>query len=265
MTVIGKRAGRIMSEKQTKVLIVGESAYMIHVHFKGFASYESGYLSQPMDGFLKRFADTSVHFDFMPNHEVSRAFPLRLEEMQRYDVIVISDAPADSFLLHPDTLAGEILPNRLALIGDYVRAGGGFAMIGGWMSFAGFHGKAHYAYSPLAALLPVEIATGDDRMETPEGVHPEALAPGHSIFKGIDGPWPDFLGYNRFAARRGDTLLRFRENGDPLLVVEKIGNGRVACFASDIQPHWGSPRFQKWPHYTRFWEQLMAWLAGRLA
>ena len=41
------------------------------------------------------------------------------------------------------------------MIGDYVRAGGGFAMIGGWMSFGGFHGKAQYAYSPLAKLLPV--------------------------------------------------------------------------------------------------------------
>jgi uncharacterized membrane protein len=252
-----------MAERQTKALIVGETAYKIHIHFKGFASYETGYMSPSLDQFTGRFADTGVAFDFMPNHDVSLRFPSSLEEMQRYDVIVISDAPADSFLLHPDTLAGQRRPNRLAVIGDYVRAGGGFAMIGGWMSFGGFHGKAHYAYSPLAQLLPVRIDPGDDRMETPEGVHPEVLVPGHPVLAGIERAWPDFLGYNRFAATRGETLLRFRETGDPALVVEAVGRGRVACFASDLQPHWGSPRFTEWGSYTAFWANLMGWLAGR--
>ena len=151
--VVGKRvrkSGQIYGYGANQVLIVGESAYKIHVHFKGFASYETGYLSAGLEGFTDRFADKPVSFQFMHNHDISLRFPFTLAEMRAYDVIVISDAPADSFLLHPQTLAGEIMPNRLAVIGDYVRAGGGFAMIGGWMSFGGFHGKAHYAYSPLA-------------------------------------------------------------------------------------------------------------------
>ena len=156
------------------------------------------------------------------------------------------------------------MPNRLRVIGDYVRAGGGFAMIGGWMSFGGFHGKAHYAYSPLAKLLPVEIDRNDDRMETPEGVHPEAQAPDHPVLAGLGTDWPDMLGYNRFTATRGETLLTFRETGDPALVVDAVGDGRVACFASDLQPHWGSPRFQAWGSYTAFWVNLMSWLAGRI-
>src|SRR6185436_12096923 len=109
------------------------------------------------------------------------------------------------FLLHPQTLAGELMPNRLATIGDYVRAGGGFAMIGGWMSFGGFHGKAHYAYSPLADLLPVTISPHDDRMETPEGSYPK-LACEHTILAGLPRDWPDFLGYNK-VKRRGGMLL----------------------------------------------------------
>src|SRR3954468_4736590 len=197
-----------MAMERTKVLIVGESAFKMHVHFKGFASYETGYLSAGLDSFTDRFADTPVSFDFMHNHDISLRFPFTLAEMQAYDVIVISDAPADSFLLHPQTLGGEKMPNRLAVIGDYVRAGGGgFAMIGGWMSYGGFHGKAHYAHSPMARLLPVRIDAGADRMETPEGVHPEALDGKHPILASLDGDWPDFLGYNRFAATRGDTLL----------------------------------------------------------
>jgi uncharacterized membrane protein len=150
------------------------------------------------------------------------------------------------------------------VIGDYVRAGGGFAMIGGWMSFGGFHGKAHYAYSPLAKLLPIEIDRNDDRMETPEGVHPEPSVPKHPILSGLATDWPDMLGYNRFTATRGQTLLTFRETGDPALVVDSVGKGRVACFASDLQPHWGSPRFQSWGSYTAFWVNLMRWLARKI-
>lgn len=250
-----------MAPRAVRVLLVGESVYKIHTHFKGFASYETGYATLSLEPFLSRFKGTDIEIDFMPNHEVSHLFPASLEAMQAYDVIVISDAPADSFLLHPDTLAGEPYVNRLALISDYVKAGGGFAMIGGWMAYGGFHGKAHYAYSPLAQLLPVRIAPHDDRMETPEGVWPVATAE-HPILAGVGTDWPDFLGYNKVEQRGGTLLLQFGETGDPLLIVDEIGGGRVACFTSDILPHWGSPRFTAWDSYVPFWVQLFGWLGG---
>jgi len=243
-----------------RILIVGETVFRIHTHYKGFAAYETAYVGMTLDQFTGRFSEADFAFTFMPNHEVSLRFPSSLEEMQQFDAIVISDAPADSFLLHPDSLAGAVRPNRLRLIGDYVHGGGGFAMIGGWMSYGGFHGKAHYAHSPLADFLPVEIDPWDDRMETPEGVHPVAAGEGHSILSGLPADWPDFLGYNRFRQRSGELVLAFRETGDPTLVVDSLGSGRLACFASDILPHWGSPRFQEWPFYVPFWKQLFGWL-----
>lgn len=250
-----------MATDPIRVLLVGETVFKIHTHFKGFASYETGYASLSLDAFTERFTGSGIDITFMPNHEISLRFPFTVEEMARYDVIAISDAPADSFLLHPETLAGELKPNRLRLIGDYVTGGGGFLMVGGWMSYGGFHGKAHYAYSPLAELLPVIIERGDDRMEVPEGVVPKVSAPGHPVLDGIDGDWPDFLGYNRLAVRGGEVVLAF-DSGDPLLVVQTHGQGRLGCFASDLLPHWGSPRFQQWRHYERFWRQLLAWLAA---
>ncbi len=254
--------GPVVTTTEKKILIVGESVFKIHTHFKGFASYETGYCSLSLDAFISRFVDSRIAFDFMPNHEVSLRFPFSIEEMRAYDAIVISDAPADSFLLHPSTLAGEIRPDRLRVIGDYVRAGGGFAMIGGWMSFGGFQGKAKYAFSPLASLLPVDILPYDDRVETPEGVHPVADDPEHPILRGLPRDWPDFLGYNRIVQKSGKLLLSFRETEEPLLVVDTMEAGRVAAFSSDILPHWGSPRFQEWPGYVAFWEQLFLWLAG---
>lgn len=250
-----------MASTQSKVLIVGESVFKIHTHFKGFASYETGYATLTLDSFVSRFAGSGVSIEFMPNHEVSLRFPTTLEAMQQYDAIIISDAPADSFLLHPRTLDGDIMPNRLKLLGDYVEAGGGFAMIGGWMAFGGFHGKAHYAFTPLVDLLPVTIAPHDDRMEVPEGTYPEVVSD-HEMLDGVGRDWPDFLGYNRVEARRGTLVLQFRETGDPLLVVDEVGKGRVACFTSDILPHWGSPRFTAWASYVPFWTNFFRWLAS---
>lgn len=244
-----------------RVLVVGESVFKIHTHFKGFASYETGYITMSLDPFVQRFKGTGIEIDFMPNHEVSLKFPFTVDELNRWDVVVISDAPADSFLLAPDTLAGKVVPNRIRVLGDYVRAGGGFAMIGGWMSFGGFHGKAHWAFSPVTDLIPATILPYDDRVEIPEGAVPRVVA-GHPVVAGLPSDWPDFLGYNRVTDPSGQVLLSF-DNGDPLLVVDAIGTGRVAAFTSDILPHWGSPRFIEWPGYLPFWCQLFGWLANR--
>jgi uncharacterized membrane protein len=252
----------VATTDKVRVLVVGETTFRIHTHYKGFAAYETAYATLSLDPFIGRFAGTPIDCSLMPNHEVAQRFPSTVAGLQQYDVVVISDAPADSFLLHPQTLAGEIMPNRLKVLGDYIRAGGGFAMIGGWMSYGGFHGKAHYAYSPLADVMPVKIENADDRMETPEGVYPVS-GRSHPILAGLPDKWPDFLGYNRFSALRGTTLLAFLETGDPLLVVDEVGQGRVACFASDILPHWGSPRFQAWKGYVPFWSQLFEWLSGK--
>src|SRR5256885_10459734 len=46
-----------MAKPSAKILIVGESVYKIHTHFKGFASYETGYATLDLDSFISRFAD----------------------------------------------------------------------------------------------------------------------------------------------------------------------------------------------------------------
>lgn len=249
------------SRPAAKILIVGESVFKIYTHYKGFAAYETGYITMSLEPFIDRFGGTGLEIDFMPNHEVSLKFPFSIAEMDHWDAIVISDAPADSFLLAPDTLAGKVMPNRLRLLCDWVKGGRGFAMIGGWMSFGGFHGKAHWAFSPITDLVPAGILPHDDRVEVPEGVVP-ILKGDHPILRGLPDAWPDFLGYNRLMAPTGETLLSF-PNGDPLLVTGSYGAGRTAVFTSDILPHWGSPRFLDWSGYLPFWTNFFYWVAGK--
>ena len=85
-----------MPKPPAKILIVGESVYKIHTHFKGFASYETGYATLGLDNFISRFADTGLDINFMPNQEVSLRFPSSLVAMQAY---VVAGLWIDSYLL----------------------------------------------------------------------------------------------------------------------------------------------------------------------
>jgi uncharacterized membrane protein len=114
----------------------------------------------------------------------------------------------------------------------------------------GFRGARSNALTPLAATLPVEISSYDDRIEEPEGITP-VVVHDHPVLKGVPRAWPYFLGYNRFKAKAGTQLI-LSVGEDPFLVVGQHGAGRVAAFASDCSPHWGSPEFLAWPYYSAF-------------
>lgn len=248
-----------MSNK--RILFAGESWATYGIHTKGAASYTTSGYEEGATVLLGVLKDAGFDVTYVRNHEAVEGFPYTTEEFaDRFDLVVLSDIPADSLLLpHAVFVKGERRPNRLRSLARFTEQGGGLLMIGGFMSFAGFEGRGRYAMSPLADALPVEIARSDDRIEEPEGVNP-IVAKEHAVLKGIDGDWPYFLGYNQFKAKAGSDVLLSVGN-DPFLVVGQHGKGRVGAFASDCSPHWGSPEFMAWRHYATFWSQLAGWLA----
>jgi uncharacterized membrane protein len=245
------------------VLIAGETWMTTRLEVKGFATYSTGAyavgLTELVDG-LRSHGHEVTH---IPNHEAVEAFPWTLTDFEPYDVVVLSDISADTIQLHPRCLEqGERTPDRLRVLAEHVRGGRGLLMVGGYMSFSGFEGKARYQSTPLAPILPVDLLGHDDRIEAPEGVTPVVRADGHPVLDGIASDWPYFLGYNRLVARGGADVLMTVDD-DPFLVVGSAGDGRVAAFASDCSPHWGSPAFLAWPDYATFWSRLVDWLGGR--
>jgi uncharacterized membrane protein len=143
----------------------------------------------------------------------------------------------------------------------YVHDGGGLLMIGGYLSFAGIEGKARYHGTPVEAALPVLISSVDDRAERPQGVVPEPVAADHPVLRGVPGPWPAVLGYNRVTAREGAEVV-VRCGADPLVASANYERGRSAVFTSDCAPHWAPPEFLDWPGYGVLWPNLIRWLAG---
>jgi uncharacterized membrane protein len=243
-----------------RVLIAGETWVTHKVEIKGFTSYSTGGYAVGLTELLDALRGHGHDVVHVTNHEAADRFPWSAEELDAYDVVVLSDIAADTVQLTPAVLAGERTPDRLRVLRDHVAAGQGLLMVGGYMSFSGFEGKARYQATPLAEALPVELLGHDDRVEAPEGVTP-AVREQHAVLDGISPDWPYFLGYNRVRAK-GDATVVMTVGDDPFLVLGSYGRGRTAAFASDCSPHWGSPAFLAWPDYGRFWSRLVGWLGG---
>lgn len=245
------------------VLLLGESWFIHSVHQKGFDSFETSEYAEGAGQFISVMRDDGLEVDYVPAHRIEAEMPTDPGGLARYGSIVISDVGANTFLLGRATFNASLIgPNRLTAIAEYVAAGGGLVMVGGYMSFSGIGAKAGYGRSPLGPVLPVDVLDVDDRVERPEGVVPIVQAP-HAIVDGLPAEWPALLGYNRVIARPDATLLA-TVGADPLLIVGEHGRGRTVAFTSDLAPHWAPPGFVEWSSYGRLWGNILRWCGAAL-
>lgn len=190
---------------------------------------------------------------------------------QPYALYILSDYPAKN-------LSQEQMTHIVRRVQE---EGAGLLMLGGWESYYGRLGEYHN--SPLAQILPVLMASQDDRRNYPCPVFLKPTVEEHPVLN--DLPWqtaPSVGGFNAFEAKPNATVLLqgYRsqitwtnavtpvgatcQSQDlcvnllapvPFLAVDQVGSGRVAAFASDVAPHWiggmvdwGTPRiFQELP------------------
>ncbi|MGF6232821.1 putative membrane protein [Inquilinus ginsengisoli] len=249
-----------------KILLAGESWVSTATHIKGFDQFPTVTYHQGAEPLLEALKDSPFDIHYMPAHLAQRDFPQTLEGLQAYDAVILSDIGANTLLLHPDTwVHSKRTPNRLKLLRDYVRGGGGLLMFGGYYSFQGINGGARFHKTAVEEALPVEILPVDDRVEVPEGFDPKLVAD-HPILAGLPGPWPALLGFNEVRPKPGAQVLATvgAEYGDlPLLVIGEYGTGRTLAWTSDIGPHWLPPDFAAWDGYGRLWSQALAWTIGK--
>jgi uncharacterized membrane protein len=245
-----------------RVLVAGESWIKHTIHMKGFDQFHTTEYEEGAGVFLAALEQAGYACTYVRGHEISGRFPRTADELDAFDVVVLSDIGSNSFQLPDETfLRSERSANRLSLLADFVGRGGGLVMIGGYMSFTGIDGKARYGMSPLAGVLPVDLLPYDDRIEMPQGLTAAVDLPAHPVLDGVCPDWPPLLGFNRVLAKPGATVVA-RMGEDPLLVVGRYGAGRAVAFTSDLAPHWAPPEFVQWPCYAALWTSVLSWAAG---
>lgn len=163
-------------------------------------------------------------------------------------------------------------------IADFVQKGGGFAMVGGDLSFA----SGEYSGTPIEDTLPVGLPSkfGSDLVDT-RAFRPELTDAGasHPIMqlafdprtnRDIWGSLPEQTGTNLVLEAKSDaTVLAThpRLSADrkpmPVIAVSDKGEGRVMAITTDSTWRWGfenlaqggTPR-----EYQVFWNNAMRWL-----
>lgn len=251
-----------MAEKR-RVLIAGESWTVHSTHQKGFDTFSTVEYAEGIHWLRAALESGGWQVDYQPAHVAARAFPFDRAALSKYDCVMLSDIGANTLLLHPDTFVrSAVLPNRLHAIRDYVAAGGGFVMIGGYLTFQGIEAKGQYAGTAIEEILPVTLSRTDDRVECPQGAHPRVSERAHPIVAGLEAQWPHLLGFNRVTPKAGGTVIATVDT-DPLVVAGHYGKGRTVAFTSDCAPHWAPASFVEWPGYAVLWQQLAAWASGK--
>ncbi|GHU77363.1 hypothetical protein AGMMS49992_25000 [Clostridia bacterium] len=246
------------------ILFVGESCFATSTEYKGINEFsETGY-HESVGIMRSLFEKLGFEFTHIPCHLVARDYPRDLETLSRYDVVLFSDVGSDTFLLLPEmTRTGKRVTNLLALTRRYIENGGGFGMIGGYMTFQGFSAKGKWKDSPIETALPTSLCVGDDRCEIPEGADLRCVPGSHPALEGLPAEWPYILGYNKLIAKPTATVL-VEFNGDPIITLGTYGEGRTLAYATDCTPHWAPAAMHTWEHYPKLWENLTNWLAGKI-
>jgi uncharacterized membrane protein len=245
-----------------KALLVGESWTTHMIHQKGFDTFTTTEYVEGGAEFKTALRDAGWDVTYIPAHKVEADFPRSAPDLASFDVVVLSDVGANTFLLTRAVFArSETEPNRLEALRTYVEEGGGLVMVGGYLSFSGVDAKACYAASPIGPILAVEPLTVDDRAERPGGAVPQIACPDHPALGGTGTTWPALLGFNRTLSREGSQILA-EIDGHPLVAVREVGLGRSAAFTSDMSPHWAPPAFVSWDGYAPLWTAIVAWAGG---
>jgi uncharacterized membrane protein len=196
-------------------------------------------------------------------------FPQTLDDLRRFDVFILGDVDRSYFSVPQMT-------NMKTAISE----GRGLIMLGGYNSL----GPGGYEGTPIEEILPVAVGPRTIGQETTPFVlklTPEGL--NHPIFTGTkdffasaaDTPrekLPFLKGCNVMGRPKpGASVLAVHpQRSDaagplPVLVVQPYGKGRSAAFAADTTYQWYLPykAMGRESPYTRFWGQMVRWLASK--
>src|SRR3954454_24041904 len=174
----------------TRVLYIGDSETVMSRYAVGADVFEQSYFND--NGKYLRDAlagrdDVSVRHIIPAN--VPAEFPTSEKELAAYDVVVFSDVGYNSMIFYPGLTPPyeyPLGPDRCRMVADFVRNRGGFIMVGGYLSFAGFNGIARYHGTFIGEVLRGATSPYDRCAEMVERFQFEIVGRHHPVVAGLD-------------------------------------------------------------------------------
>jgi hypothetical protein len=183
-----------------------------------------------------------VHFTILRPPEKQDATPIRELSLIAFPTQELFDKKLKEFdlvIFEEYDSEGIIPDNYLANVARYVRSGGAFLEVTGPPSRAG----EPLGPNPLDRVLPAKLTGRFDR----EGFRPRLTVIGrrHPVTAGLPGAGPEhgtprwgrWFRQEAAQVRHGVTLMT-GAHGEPLLVLDRVGKGRVAELLSDAMWLW---------------------------
>lgn len=231
------------------------------LYIEGKSRYEAKYLTQALSAARGNRLNVDRRILLEPlGADKSPALSESPDDWIKYHAIILGDVAASRFT-----------DKQLQIIKDLVATKGkGLCMIGGCENYA----RGGWAGTPLADVLPVDMAASDGQLEgpldivlTPEGQANEIMkiaekdtpADQAAAWKQLHLP----TGASKLGKDKpGAVVLARTPKGDPLVVCQKYDAGRSLAIAFDTTWMWvlsadDTANFQK-----RFWRQVALYLAA---
>jgi uncharacterized membrane protein len=192
--------------------------------------------------------------------ELESGFPVRPEDLFRYDGIIVGSVEA-----------GYFMPLQQELLREFVdRRGGGLLFLGGRFSLSdgGWNG------SSLVDLLPTILPNNRNTFHrNPAFAELTAAGSDSPITRLMDDPAKNIDRWKRLTylmdyqdagtPKPGATVLAQLNAGGrtlPLLVTQNYGRGRTAVMATSGTWRWQMSQPLGDPAHDLFWQQLLRWL-----
>jgi len=118
-----------------------------------------------------------------------------------------------------------------------------------------YYSAANPASIPDIFLKETQQVSGQQIVEEP--FYP-ILTSSSPILRGIDGGYPQLLGYNGTTAKAAAQTVFVTARDDPLLAQWQYGLGRAVAWTSDSTGRWAKS-WLGWPSFARFFSQMVGW------
>jgi len=204
-----------------------------------------------------REVDLSARVALAPTGQTPSPVLRSDERWDGFDVVILGDLPR-----------GRIATGQLEGLAKAVTGGTGLICLAGYQTY----GSAFFN-TPLAPLFPFYLEPFTRQREGAYRARPSQRTLGHPAVMlskvAADNArlWtslPELVGgVEAGRLKPAATVLLEDGAGEPVLIVQPYGRGRVAALLADTTWRWAVAGSSERELHRRFWRQLVLWVAGR--